>query len=59
MAGPDPAIQGRTKGLAVLPWMAASERGHDVGRCSAIQNNRRPGSGALGAFGLFRDEFFL
>jgi hypothetical protein len=30
MAGLDPAIQGRTKGLAVLPWMAASEGGHDV-----------------------------
>jgi hypothetical protein len=30
-----------------------------VGRCSAIQNNRRPGSGALGAFGFFRNKLFL
>ncbi len=30
MAGLDPAIQGRTKGLAALLWMAASKGGHDV-----------------------------
>ena len=30
MAGLDPAIQGHTKDLVVLPWMATSEGGHDV-----------------------------
>ena len=30
MAGLDPAIQSYAKGLVVLPWMAASEGGHDV-----------------------------
>jgi hypothetical protein len=32
MAGLDPAIQGRTAKLFVLPWMAASVGGHDVGK---------------------------
>jgi hypothetical protein len=31
MAGLDPAIQSRTPKPFVLPWMAASVGGHDVG----------------------------
>jgi hypothetical protein len=30
MAGLDPAIQNPAHSLIVLPWMAASEGGHDV-----------------------------
>jgi len=41
MAGLDPAIQRHPENFIVLPWMAASEGGHDVkGYCSACVGRR-------------------